>query len=330
MATDTRSRRERAFLGDVPEDFLRVEPSPAPSPASGGTGGALASRPPAVQSHQPANPSYPYPAGYPRAPPPVAYPATVPVVHMPAAVYSPYSYSTTRGRIKMTVNNAQLAKNYGLTRMDPYCRIRIGHQVFETDTDLSGSKNPRWNKSFMCNLDNGTDSMYIEVFDERTFAMDERVAYGHFQFPESLYSSADTMDLAVPLSGKQGEEKEGTLHVTVTFTPLAHASSYQLTAYGNQPVSMTPPTMPGAQVFYNGGYPPAQGAQMPVQPQRAEVRQRGSPLQNRQEQITKDVATLQDMFPALDQEIVRSVLEANSGQMEPTITSLLQLAEGGE
>lgn len=32
--------------------------------------------------------------------------------------------------------------------------------------------------------------------------------------------------------------------------------SYQLTAYGNQPVAMIPPGMPGAQMYYGGGYPP--------------------------------------------------------------------------
>ena len=31
---------------------------------------------------------------------------------------------------------------------------------------------------------------------------------------------------------------------------------FQLATYGNQPVAMVPPGMPGAQMYYGGGYPP--------------------------------------------------------------------------
>lgn len=53
------------------------------------------------------------------------------------------------GRLQIEILEAQLNKNYGLVKMDPYVRMTIASKVYETPTDYSGAKHPKWFKTIM-------------------------------------------------------------------------------------------------------------------------------------------------------------------------------------
>lgn len=54
-----------------------------------------------------------------------------------------------RGKLLIKFIEARLTKNYGLTKMDCYIKFNLNGKVFETDTDYSCGKNPKWNKTIM-------------------------------------------------------------------------------------------------------------------------------------------------------------------------------------
>ncbi|CAG5099738.1 Oidioi.mRNA.OKI2018_I69.XSR.g16661.t1.cds [Oikopleura dioica] len=117
----------------------------------------------------------------------------------------------TVGRLSVTVVEARLAKSYsmlGITRMDPYCRIRVGHNVYETETSHNGGKNPMWGKILYATLPNGVDSFTVEIFDEKSFTKDERVAYATIPIPPRVFDG-ETVNEFYNLSGKQGLDQEG-------------------------------------------------------------------------------------------------------------------------
>lgn len=92
--------------------------------------------------------------------------------------------------------------------------------------------------------------------------------------------------------------------------------------YPNMPVMMVPqPVVPGTQVIYPGGYGPGQPVP-PRQPQSQQQQQQQQPRFSEQ-----DVAGLKDMFPNMEEGVIRSVLEASGGDVNAATTYLLNMAD---
>merc|ERR1719367_2101626 len=124
------------------------------------------------------------------------------------------------GRLTVTVAEAKLARNYGIARMDPYCRLRVGHCVYETPTCPNGSTQPKWNKTFACYLLKGVKLIDVEIYDECTFQSDSMVAHATFGIPEEVITKGMVVDEWWPLSGQEGHDKEGMLHIILSLQPL--------------------------------------------------------------------------------------------------------------
>lgn len=208
-------------------------------------------------------------------------------------------------RLSITIAQAKLVKNYGLTRMDPYVRLRVGHCIYETHTDPSGGKTPRWNKVIHCLLPPGVNSVYLEIFDECSFTMDELIAWTHITIPQAVLNG-ETHEDWYPLNGKQGDGVEGMINLVLSYSvgPAAVATF--------PPVLVVPST--------GMGY-----AAMPVYPQPV---QPPRPVQPPPPPVTPEqIQQIEEMFPSMDKEVIKSVLEVNHGDKDATINSLLQMSE---
>ena len=101
--------------------------------------------------------------------------------------------------------------------MDPYARIRVGHFVYETQTDPNGGKTPRWNRVIHSQLPSGVNTVFVEVYDECSFKMDELIAWTEIKIPETVLRG-ETHEEWYSLSGKQGDHVEGMIDVVMSFT----------------------------------------------------------------------------------------------------------------
>jgi len=350
--SSTSERRDQVVLGPLPPSFLRLEtrtsdgetvttvtadpaigrqvelPPPPPGaqpPTSGAQPPNEGVRPPAPQQR-------------PGIPPPQSYSP-----NQPAQPYVP------QAGLSITIAQAVLNKSYTLIgSMDPYVRLKVGHNTYETFTHAGADKAPCWNKVYHCPLPNthSVRTVSVEIFDEKALTDDQRIAYAKIAVPQSVFEG-HTLDEWFPLSGKLGEAKEGSINLIISYTEnlgrrILVTSCHEMNRvlemrghscrrhnyhchgiFGRSPYVVNRRvcvrTMPMITLPYQRIHYPYAG----VAPQH--FTPRPPP-----EISEADVNNIKDMFPEVDKEVIRTVLESKHGNMEAAVAAILQIMEGEE
>ena len=201
------------------------------------------------------------------------------------------------GRLTITVVEAKLTKNYGVTRMDPYARLCVGQNVYETPTCQNGAREPKWNKTINCFLMAGSKTMDVEIYDECTFSPDSLIAHASIPLTDQVIVKDDWW----PLSGQEGEEKEGMIHLILSMKNIPAGSAIHL------PTSAVAPSVSeGKLMNYTTAYGPP-----PV----------AAPSTLSEENLEE----FSKMFPSIDKEVIEAVFVESRGDKEATVNALLQI-----
>lgn len=138
--------------------------------------------------------------------------------------------------------------------------------------------------------------------------MDELISWTEVRIPDCVLEHGETHEDWYPLSGKTGEQKEGMIDLVLSFTSATSIAA-------GRPIQHQQPV-----VFV----PNVSGRALPVytQVQQPALATAPEPIQHLTDD---DISSLMEIFPSVDKDVIKSIGEANRGNKEATINSLLQL-----
>jgi len=234
-------------------------------------------------------------------------------------------------RLLISVVEAKLNKNYGMTRMDPFCAIRVNHSVYETETCQNGAKNPTWQRPISVMISEPVHTVYIEIYDEGTITANTKIAWAKIQLPDSV-KAGETLDDWWPLSGGLGAEKEGTIHLIFSQKKFQHQPQQlsgprvQLPLMMGNHLQQQAVAVPAAAAVTPAAAGIIQQQQQQQQPQQPQPMMPPAAAVPQGPAFTdEDIIQIHDLFPGTDEQVIKTVLEATRGNKNAAIDIMLNI-----
>lgn len=207
--------------------------------------------------------------------------------------------------LEVGIIQARLVKNYGLTSMNPYCRIRLGDSRYETQTAISSSKHPIWNEVCRLPIRGDSNLLSLVLMDEALLMSDSKIAWTTIPLPQSLYGG-EPIDAWFQLSGKQGQDCEGSIHLTMKIRTIIRTIPQfvpDITSGTISAMSSQPPSLRLVQSVHG-----ADQSQTPAKTISEE-----------------DVHAIKEVFPSIADDTIQTLLEAHDGNRDEVTSELLRM-----
>ncbi|CAH8469697.1 unnamed protein product [Dicrocoelium dendriticum] len=203
--------------------------------------------------------------------------------------------------LELAIVEARLNRKYSFTPLNSYCRIRLGDSRYETQTATGSSKHPLWNEVCRLPIRGGITHLSVVVMNEGLLLGDSKLAWTTIPLPQSLFEGATT-DMWYELSGKQGQDMEGAIHLTMrvrvavqlvpNYALPSSAPSAPQARSTNVPTDAVPPAPPAS----------------PARPITAE-----------------DVQAVKEVFPAIGEDTIRDLLQSMDADRDAVTSELLRM-----
>ncbi|CAL8076499.1 unnamed protein product [Calicophoron daubneyi] len=202
--------------------------------------------------------------------------------------------------LEVGILQARLVKNYGLTSMNPYCRLRFGDVRYETQTALSSAKHPVWNEACRLPVRGNNSLLSVVIMDEGMLMSDSKIAWTTIPLPQGIFEG-EVVEAWYELSGKQGQDLEGAINLSLKVKTFVRTIPGQKLPF-QQRIDVAPMSI----------------AESPV------PAWRGTSSSPKQISV-EDVQAVKEIFPSVENDTIQSLLELHNGNREVVTSELLRM-----